>query len=143
MLENVLTDEETEEEERLEMRARHGGGGSTSPVLVRKPRLKRSAKSQSYFNTALLRSAAAGEVRNDRVLEKSFDFGTAPTPPGRQRSPTEEVETSEVQSWSEAGGSDETVSDVEPYESTWAQPDKKEIGHVRSEQVSQDGGLWD
>ncbi|KAM0333927.1 hypothetical protein ACHAQA_000944 [Verticillium albo-atrum] len=142
LLEGALTDEETEEEERLEMRARHGGGG-TSPVLVRKPRLKRAAKSQSYFNTALMRSAA-GAGSGD--FDRSFDFGTAPTPPGRGHSPTEDLETSEVQSWSGEGGSEETVSDIEPYESGWAHDREKEKhkGEVRSEEVRQDaGGLWD
>ncbi|KAH6667081.1 lipase [Plectosphaerella plurivora] len=78
MLENVLTDEETEEEERFSTRAKHGQGG-TSPVLVRKPRLKRSAKSQSHFApTYLPRSPMALSPATER---KEFDFSKPPTPP--------------------------------------------------------------
>ncbi|KAF0325476.1 patatin family [Colletotrichum asianum] len=78
LMENVLTDEETEEEERLEMRARHGHG-STSPVLVRKPRLKRAAK--SHFNVSLARGPQTSPINPAHLEAVEFDFGKPVTPP--------------------------------------------------------------
>ncbi|KAF9869658.1 patatin family [Colletotrichum karsti] len=78
LMENVLTDEETEEEERLEMRARHGHG-SSSPVLVRKPRLKRAAK--SHFNVSLARGPMTSPINPAQLQAVEFDFGTPVTPP--------------------------------------------------------------
>ncbi|ROT36304.1 patatin-domain-containing protein [Sodiomyces alkalinus F11] len=48
---NTLTDEETEEEERLEMRCRREQNALSPALLLRKPRPKRSAKSQNHVYT--------------------------------------------------------------------------------------------
>ncbi|KAK2040217.1 patatin-like phospholipase [Colletotrichum somersetense] len=78
LMENVLTDEETEEEERLEMRARHGHG-SASPVIVRKPRLKRAAK--SHYNVSLMKGPMTSPINPMRLEAVEFDFGKPVTPP--------------------------------------------------------------
>ncbi|TQN65948.1 Lipase 4 [Colletotrichum shisoi] len=78
LMENVLTDEETEEEERLEMRARHGHG-SASPVVVRKPRLKRAAK--SHYNVSLARGPMTSPINPAQLEAVEFDFGKPVTPP--------------------------------------------------------------
>ncbi|KAG7040213.1 hypothetical protein JMJ77_0010494 [Colletotrichum scovillei] len=78
LMENVLTDEETEEEERLEMRARHGHG-SSSPVIVRKPRLKRAAK--SHYNVSLVRGPMTSPINQAQLEATEFDFGKPVTPP--------------------------------------------------------------
>ncbi|TDZ19088.1 Lipase 4 [Colletotrichum sidae] len=79
LLENVLTDEETEEEERLEMRARHGHG-SSSPVPFRKPRLKRAAK--SHFNVSLgPLGPMTSPINPTQLALAEFDFGKPLTPP--------------------------------------------------------------
>ncbi|WYZ43808.1 hypothetical protein EsH8_VII_000244 [Colletotrichum jinshuiense] len=72
LMESVLTDEETEEEERLEMRARHGHG-SSSLVMVRKPRLKRAAK--SHYNVSLARGPMTSPINQTQLEAVEFDFG--------------------------------------------------------------------
>ncbi|OLN96958.1 Lipase 4-like protein 1 [Colletotrichum chlorophyti] len=86
LMENILTDEETEEEERLEMRARHGHG-SSSPVLVRKPRLKRAAK--SHFNVSLARGPQTSPITPAQLEAVEFDFGKPVTPPQQRSQHTE------------------------------------------------------
>ncbi|EFQ31930.1 patatin-like phospholipase [Colletotrichum graminicola] len=78
LMENVLTDEETEEEERLEMRARHGHG-SASPVVVRKPRLKRAAK--SHYNVSMVKGLMTSPINSMQLEAVEFDFGKPVTPP--------------------------------------------------------------
>ncbi|KAL0929649.1 nte family protein [Colletotrichum truncatum] len=148
MMDNVLTDEETEEEERLEMRSRHGHA-SSSPVVVRKPRLKRAAK--SHFNVSLARGPMTSPINPAQLEAVEFDFGKPVTPPlhrsrhsegslshslsmtpAIEADPAAPASRGEVTSHTELETSDlhssdgdvesrteDTMSDVDPYSQNW------------------------
>jgi TAG lipase / steryl ester hydrolase / phospholipase A2 / LPA acyltransferase len=80
IFDSSLTDDDTEAEERLEMVARHGHG-TTTPVLLRKPRLKRAAK--SHYNMPLHRGLLATPMSRPGVEVSGFDFSKPMTPPLR------------------------------------------------------------
>ncbi|KAF6798235.1 nte family protein [Colletotrichum sojae] len=148
LMENILTDEETEEEERLEMRARHGS--SSSPSLARKPRLKRAAK--SHFNVSLARGPMTSPINPAHLDAVEFDFGKPIAPPRSRHSeaslshnrrpsnlemtPATEVDLTAPASRGEATShtelsdlhssdgdveshTEDTVSDPDPYDHNW------------------------
>ncbi|KAH6877110.1 acyl transferase/acyl hydrolase/lysophospholipase [Thelonectria olida] len=146
--ENGITDDDTEQEERLEMQSRNTHAGS--PIAVRKPRLKRASRSHIHLQTRGVHAHLA-EVENFRV---GFDFSKPITPPnsgntslstvavpdeviegsetetpdpwsdhtwqsrGNVTSPTDENETSEPAHSSDDAAGEVDASDDEPYAST-------------------------
>jgi TAG lipase/steryl ester hydrolase/phospholipase A2/LPA acyltransferase len=98
---STITDDETEQEERLEMESRRRAG---SPVAQRKPsRLKRASRSQVHLHTRATLSA----VVDAEEANPPFNFSKPITPP--VRSP----KTSEPQAVS--GGSEQaTPEPIEP-----------------------------
>ncbi|SPJ88789.1 related to TGL4 - triacylglycerol lipase [Fusarium torulosum] len=131
---NTITDDETEQEERVEMESRRRTG---SPVAQRKPRLKRAARSQIHIHTRATLSA----VVDAEETNPTFNFSKPITPPlkssqgsesqavsegsgrstpeaiplGNVTSATEEAETSEAFHSSEHGD-DTDASDPDPYD---------------------------
>jgi TAG lipase/steryl ester hydrolase/phospholipase A2/LPA acyltransferase len=131
---NTITDDETEQEERVEMESRRRAG---SPVAQRKPRLKRAARSQIHIHTR----AALSAVVDAEEATPTFNFSKPITPPlkspqgnesqavsegsgratpeaiplGNVTSATEEAETSEA--FHSSDHQDDTdASDPDPYD---------------------------
>ncbi|KAM5350640.1 hypothetical protein ACJ41O_007145 [Fusarium nematophilum] len=142
LLDSAITDDETEQEERLEMEHRRTHIGS--PTAQRKPRLKRSSRSQIHIHTRALATSTHIEDVNPR-----FNFSKPITPPledigdrlseeaaddesdratldpwsdqawhsrGTVTSPTEEAETSEACHSSDTHREETDASDPEPYD---------------------------
>ncbi|KAF4460919.1 NTE family [Fusarium albosuccineum] len=142
LLEDAITDDETEQEERLEMEVRRNHAGS--PVAQRKPRLKRASKSQVHIHTRVTLSASAHSED-----KPNFNFSKPITPPlsathqddeesavdddseqatldpwsdqtwqprDNVTSPTEEPETSEACHSSNDPREETDASDPEPYD---------------------------
>ncbi|ATY64921.1 Patatin family [Cordyceps militaris] len=156
-----ITDDDTLEEERLEMRLRRSRGNS--PVAARKPRLHRASKSQMHIPRPSTAFSATPAASTSSTLA-AFDFSKPlavpshaqqpktdastssedePTPPAPTRSawhqraaqPIEDVETSEQGHSSDADidqASEE--SDPDPYDSKWESPPPE-----YSEAVKDDG----
>ncbi|KPM41808.1 Lipase 4 [Neonectria ditissima] len=82
LLDSAITDDETEQEERLEMQSRRSRAGS--PVSVRKPRLKRASRSQIHIQVRGLHSTLA-EVDDGGP---AIDFSKPLTPPARSQEQT-------------------------------------------------------
>lgn len=143
-VDNEITDDDTEQEERLEMQSRSIQVGS--PLATRNPRLKRASRSQIHLQSRGAHANLA-EIENVRL---GFDFSKPITPPntrtatfstlvpheviedsgtgtpdpwsdhtwqsrGNITSPTDENETSEPQT-SDGTAGDVDASDDEPYE---------------------------
>ncbi|KAF7562919.1 hypothetical protein G7046_g1255 [Stylonectria norvegica] len=81
LLDSAITDDETEQEERLEMQSRRNRSGS--PTAMRKPRLKRASRSHIHVRGAL---AAMAQEDDDGVFD--FNFAKPVTPPRDRRSST-------------------------------------------------------
>ncbi|KAH8654869.1 acyl transferase/acyl hydrolase/lysophospholipase [Ilyonectria robusta] len=75
LLDSAITDDETEQEERLEMQSRRSRAGS--PVALRKPRLKRASRSQIHIQMRELHVNLA-EVDD---CDFGVDFSKPLTPP--------------------------------------------------------------
>lgn len=154
-----ITDDDTVEEERLEMRAR--SSRPTSPAAVRKPRLHRSSKSQIHVprpSTAFTTSPAsnpfleydfskplklpaevpaANEESAAVYASTSEDEAPSRSPWQRAAQPIEDVETSEQGHSSDADidqASEE--SDPDPYDSKWESPPPEYSEAVK------DGGMF-
>ncbi|KAF4983540.1 hypothetical protein FZEAL_1075 [Fusarium zealandicum] len=130
-LENAITDDDTEQEERLEMECRRSQVGS--PIAQRKPRLKRASRSQVHMHTrATLTTAPHAEDTNPNfnfskpitpplrtpdhtkaAADEASERGT-PDPSGQSR--TEEAETSEACQSDDAHREEPDSSDPEPYD---------------------------
>ncbi|KAJ6781479.1 hypothetical protein PWT90_02683 [Aphanocladium album] len=163
--ENV-TDDDTAEEERLEMRSRRSR--PNSPAAVRKPRLHRASKSQmniprpSTAFSAIPASAAASSPFEGFDFSKPLDSPgvevtagiTTPyvstsedeaTPPHsswpQQHPPIEDVETSEQGHSSDADidqASEE--SDPDPYDSKWESPPPEYSEAIKHDSMFGPGG---
>ncbi|UNI24851.1 Lipase 5 [Purpureocillium takamizusanense] len=132
-----ITDDDTAEEERLEMVRRRSR--DSSPTTLRKPKLKRAARShvhvpqhralftavsplhdtQSHPGFSFARPLSGGEFKGAR-LKPAVSVPWAPyveSPRGTAASPTDEVETSEQDHSSDADAELATEeSDPDPYE---------------------------
>ncbi|KAI8659195.1 hypothetical protein LRP88_05757 [Fusarium phalaenopsidis] len=142
LVDDAITDDETEQEERLEMESRRSQVGSS--LSQRKPRLKRASRSQVHIHTrATLASSIHAEETNP-----NFNFSKPITPPLKGvdddtevavdeepeeatpepwsapawqprtsiSPPAEEAETSEAYHSSDAHRDDTDISDPEPYD---------------------------
>ncbi|KFA55704.1 hypothetical protein S40293_05264 [Stachybotrys chartarum IBT 40293] len=76
-----ITDDDTAEEERQEMKARQGR--AASPHVPRKPRLKRASKSHSNIAHQRLPHLTAGQTEPAQS-QTSFDFSKPLTPPSQR-----------------------------------------------------------
>lgn len=102
MVENAITDDDTEQEEREEMESRRTGG---SPVASRKPRLKRASKSHIHMSHMGTRTSLTTLGRKDSSDINAFDFSKPITPPqslrARQIPSKDEVEPVTSEPWSD------------------------------------------
>ncbi|OAQ97180.1 hypothetical protein LLEC1_01263 [Akanthomyces lecanii] len=125
-----VTDDDTIEEERLEMRSRRSDVSSS--IAARKPRLHRASKSQMHIprpSTAFATTTPASTTATSDPVDE-FDFSKPLTLPSEAQPPKtdaavpiEDVETSEQGHSSDADidqASEE--SDPDPYDSKWESP---------------------
>jgi TAG lipase/steryl ester hydrolase/phospholipase A2/LPA acyltransferase len=87
LFDNVLTDEDTAEEERLEMRARRDR--AVSPAAARKPRLKRASKSHIHMplSRGHLATYTARLTDGSLMNTPDYDFSKPLTPPSNRAPP--------------------------------------------------------
>lgn len=109
----TITDDETEQEERIEMESRRRAG---SPVAQRKPsRLKRSSRSQVHLHTRATLSA----VVDAEEVNPTFNFSKPITPP--LKSPRGSV------SQSMSDGSEQATPEPKPQSHITSETEKKDM----------------
>lgn len=114
-----ITDDDTAEEERLEMRSRRRSSRANSPTAVRKPRLQRASKSQIHvprpstaFSTASTTTSTAAAAANPPFPE--FDFSKPLALPRDEWTTARTRETAEEEALTEYESSTASSEDEAP-----------------------------